>query len=82
MSWLARLFGGRRDNRAGVSTGGSLDDHTRRQLASAGGDLAKPTDVVNYLYLPDEARAQQAGGDLRAAGFTVRSDPPPPAKTG
>jgi hypothetical protein len=75
MSWLARLFGGRRDNRAGVSTGGSLDDQTRRQLASAGGDLAKPTDVVNYLYLPDEARAQQAGADLRAAGFTVEVRP-------
>ncbi|HET7467578.1 MAG TPA: ribonuclease E inhibitor RraB [Candidatus Dormibacteraeota bacterium] len=71
MSWLARLFGGRRDNPSGASAGGSLDDQTRGQLARAGGDLAKPTDVVNYLYLPDEARAQQAGTELRAAGFTV-----------
>lgn len=75
MSWLARLLGGRRDNRTGVSSGGTLDDQTRRQLASAGGDLAKPTDVVNYLYLPDEERAQKAGGDLRAAGFTVEVRP-------
>lgn len=74
MSWFAKLF--RRSHKAASApAAGPLDDKTRRQLAQAGGDLTKPTDVVNYLYLPDEPRAQKAGADLRSAGFTVEVRP-------
>jgi hypothetical protein len=65
MSWFTKLF------RGTPRSAGALDDQTRGQLAKAGGDLTKPTDVVNYLYLPDEPRAQKAGAELSAAGFTV-----------
>jgi len=74
MSWFAKLFRGT-SKVAGAPAEGSLDDQTRRQLAQAGGDLAKPADVVNYLYLPDEPRAQKAGAELRSAGFTVEVRP-------
>ena len=71
VSWLSRVFGGSRKP-AGK---GNLDQATLAQLARAGGDLGKTTDVVNYLYLPDETRAQEAGAALRAAGFTVQVRP-------
>jgi len=48
-----------------------LDELTLQQLAKAGGDLAKPTEIVNYLYLPDETRAKQAGAELSQAGYRV-----------
>lgn len=67
MSWLSKLLGGSKKQ--------PLDEATLAQLAKAGADLNKPTDVVNYLYLPDEARAQDAAAALRNAGFTVKVRP-------
>lgn len=71
MSWLSRIFGGSAKQPAKAS----LDQATLTQLARAGADLGKATDVVNYLYLPDEARAEEAAVPLRAAGFTVKVRP-------
>jgi hypothetical protein len=48
-----------------------LDQLTLDQLKKAGGDLSKSTELVCYLYLPDESRAQQAAAQLRLAGFAV-----------
>lgn len=71
VSWLSKVLGGSKKQPRPVAGKGSLDQATLGQLARAGADLGKPTDVVNYLYLPDEARAQQAAVALRTAGFTV-----------
>ena len=75
MSWLSKVFGGPNKQPSQQAGRGSLDQATLGQLARAGADLRKATDVVNYLYLPDEARAQQAGEALRSAGFTVEVRP-------
>jgi hypothetical protein len=49
---------------------GALDQLTLQQLAQAGGNLEKPTEVVNYLYVPT-----QAGDELRQAGYSVEVRP-------
>ena len=54
---------------------GTLDHLTLQQLAKAGGNLAKPTNVINYLYVPDEQLAQEAGSELRQAGYSVEVRP-------
>jgi len=70
MRWL---FG---DKRKKQSTDmGALDQMTLQQLAKAGANLDKATDVVNYLYLPTEQLAQSAGAELRQAGFSVEVRP-------
>jgi Regulator of ribonuclease activity B len=66
------LFGSKQKGRTRKA---DLDHGTLRQLTAAGADLAKPTDVVNYLYLPDERRAQEAGAELRLAGYSVEVQP-------
>jgi rhodanese-related sulfurtransferase len=48
-----------------------LDQLTLEQLAKAGANLAKPTEVIIYLYLPDEARARTAADELEQAGYHV-----------
>ena len=68
MRWL---FGRRSNQRAQASPKTELDAETLRHLAKAGGNLALPTEIVNYLYVPDEARATQAGSELVAAGYRV-----------
>ena len=73
MTWLSKVFGRAPKNVAQSSS--KLDALTRQHLAKAGGDLNKPTDVVNYLYLPDEPKAQQAAAELRAAGYAVEVRP-------
>ena len=70
MSWLSKIFGV-----SAKQPKASLDQVTLFHLARAGADLGKATDVVNYLYLPDEARAQEAAVALRAGGFTVQVRP-------
>lgn len=75
MSWLSKILGGSKKEPSRQAGIGSLDQATLAQLARAGADLGKPTDVVNYLYFPDEARAQEAGQALRSAGFTVQVRP-------
>ena len=77
MSWFSKVFGGpkKQPPRGQPADKQALDEATLHQLAKAGGDLGKPTDVVNYLYLPDEAKAQEAGVELRAGGFTVQVRP-------
>jgi regulator of ribonuclease activity B len=70
MKWL---FGKKNDKQP--TNKSALDDLTIQQLAKAGGDLQKPTDVVSYLYLPSEALAQQAGIELRQAGYSVEVRP-------
>ena len=69
MKWL---FGRKEKQPANKA---ALDQLTLQQLAKAGGNLEKPTDVVNYLYLPTEQVAQQAGTDLRQAGYSVEVRP-------
>jgi rhodanese-related sulfurtransferase len=54
---------------------GSLDQLTLQQLAKAGANLNKPTDVVNYLYVPTEQLAQAAAAKLREAGYSVEVRP-------
>jgi hypothetical protein len=66
MRWL---FGDRRKKQS--TDMGALDQMTLQQLAKAGANLDKATDVVNYLYLSTQALAQSAGAELRQAGFTV-----------
>lgn len=70
MKWL---FGDKRKNPPADS--GALDRMTLQQLGKAGANLARPTDVVNYLYVPTEVLAQTAGAELRQAGFTVEVRP-------
>ena len=65
MKWL---FGGKNKK---PPEPGALDELTLQQLAKAGGNLEKPTDIVNYLYLPDERLAEAAGAELRHAGYSV-----------
>ena len=52
-----------------------LDRETLRQLAKAGGNLSLPTEIVNYLYVPDEASAKQAASELLAASYRVEVRP-------
>ena len=70
MKWL---FGDKSKKRGPDKN--ALDKLTLQQLGAAGANLAKPTDVVNYLYLPTEAPAQAAGVELRQAGFSVEVRP-------
>ncbi len=63
------LFGGRQKKQPAAKS--DLDQLTLQQLTKAGGNLDKPTDVVNYLYLENEELAQQARAELVAAGFSV-----------
>jgi rhodanese-related sulfurtransferase len=70
MKWLF----GDKDKKKPTSQG-ALDQLTLQQLAKAGGNLAMPTDVVNYLYLPSEQLAQAAAAELREAGYSVEVRP-------
>jgi regulator of ribonuclease activity B len=70
MRWL---FGDKRKKHP--TDMGALDQMTLQQLVKAGANLDKPTDVVNYLYLPTEQLAESAGAELRQAGFTVEVRP-------
>lgn len=49
----------------------TLDQQTLQELAKAGGNLTMSTEVINYLYLPDEARALTAAGELEQGGYHV-----------
>ena len=64
------MFGGKDKNRPRASAQ-DLDQMTRAQIAKAGGDLAKLTEIVNYLHLPGEAKAQATGAELHLAGYEV-----------
>jgi len=75
VSWLSKALGGSKKQPSQQAAKGSLDQATLGQLARAGADLGKATDVVTYLYLPDEALAQEAGLELRSAGFAVQVRP-------
>jgi len=66
VSWL---FG--RGKKKQVPSKESLEALTLDQLAKAGGNLAMPTEIVNYLYLPDESRARIAVEELELAGYKV-----------
>ena len=70
MRWL---FGGR--NKKQPVAQSDLDQLTLQQLTKAGGNLDKTTDLVNYLYLPNEELAKQAGAELTAAGYSVEVRP-------
>ena len=67
MSWL---FRGRR-KQVPPTPKADLDQLTVEQLAKAGGNLALPTEIVNYPYLPDEPTARAAGSELEQAGYRV-----------
>jgi len=67
------LFGDKNKKRGADKN--ALDQLTLQQLGAAGANLGKPTDVVNYLYVPAEPAAQAAGAELRQAGFTVEVRP-------
>ena len=68
VSWLSRS---RKKPPSATTPKASLDQQTLQQLAKAGGNLTMSTEVINYLYLPDEARARTAGGELEQAGYHV-----------
>jgi rhodanese-related sulfurtransferase len=68
MSWL---FRGRKKQPASVGSKPNLDQLTLQQLAKAGGNLAMPTEIIVYLYLPEEARARTAAGELEQAGYQM-----------
>src|ERR1700732_3620438 len=68
VSWL---FRSRKKSPSATTPEASLDQQTLQQLAKVGGNLAMSTEVINYLYLPDEARARTAGGELEQAGYQV-----------
>jgi len=70
MKWL---FGAK--NQKKRSSHDALDKLTLQQLTKAGANLDKPTDVVNYLYLPSEQLAQAAAAELREAGYSVEVRP-------
>ncbi len=70
MKWLF----GNKDKKKPASQG-ALDQLTLQQLAQAGGNLEKPTEVVNYLYVPTQELAQEAGAELRQAGYSVEVRP-------
>lgn len=70
MKWL---FGDK--SKKQPSNKAALDQLTLQQLAKAGANLDKPTDVVNYLYVPDERLAQEAAVELRQAGYSVEVRP-------
>jgi hypothetical protein len=70
MRWLF----GKKDDKHPTKTS-ALDELTIQQLAKAGANLEKATDVVNYLYLPTETLAQQAGLELQQAGYSVEVRP-------
>ena len=46
------------------------------QLTSHGADLSKPTEVIHYLYLPDEQSAGAANAEAEQAGYRVQVRPP------
>lgn len=52
-----------------------LDAATLKQLAAAGANLNKETEVVNYLYFPKEKDAKRAAEDLGRCGFLTRQGP-------
>lgn len=68
MSWL---FKSRKKPTSANAPKPNLDELTLEQLAKAGANLAKPTEVIIYLYLPDEARARSAADELEQAGYNV-----------
>jgi Regulator of ribonuclease activity B len=68
MSWL---FRSRKKPPSATAPKASLDQQTLQQLAKAGGNLAMSTNIINYLYLPDEARARTAAAELEQAGYQV-----------
>jgi hypothetical protein len=51
---------------------GPLDDLTLKQLQAAGSNLAKSTEVVNYLYFHKEKDALKATSKLTDGGYTVK----------
>jgi len=67
--WLSRLGRKRPQSKA------DLDRLTLRELANAGGDLAKSTETIHYLYLPDESQARAAEMELLPAGYHVKVRP-------
>ena len=52
-----------------------LDQETLRHLAKAGGSLSLPTEIINYLYVPDEARGRRAASELLESGYRVEVRP-------
>jgi regulator of ribonuclease activity B len=69
MSWL---FRGRKKQQSSSAPKASLDKLTLEQLAKAGGNLGMPTEVICYLYVPDETRARSAAAELEQAGYEVK----------
>src|SRR5919201_1750213 len=71
MSWLRRVFGGQAAPRRASPSKEALDALTLTQLAKAGADLSRPTEIIHYLYLPTEAQARDAARELEVAGYAV-----------
>jgi hypothetical protein len=56
---------------------GPLDEMTLKGLRDAGADLAKPTEVNNYIFFKKDAEAAKAASKLADEGYSVRG----PSKT-
>lgn len=52
----------------------AADQATLDQLRTAGSNLAKPTEIRHYLYVPSQDAANLAGKDLTSQGYTVTVD--------
>lgn len=59
----------------------AADQATLDQLRTAGSNLAKPTEIRHYLYVPNQKVANLAAKDLSSQGYTVTvetsADPQP-----
>ena len=69
MGWIRRV-------RPALSTNKvALDQATLAQLAKAGGDLTKSTDVRNFLLLRSDDDARKATTQLESMGYSVHIQP-------
>jgi hypothetical protein len=69
MGWLRRVRPARSSNKV------ALDQATLAQLAKAGGDLTKSTDVRNFLLLRSDDDARKATTQLESLGYSVHMQP-------
>ena len=56
----------------------SADEVGSRDAAPSGQsrwNLSLPTEIINYLYVPDEARGRRAASELLEAGYRVEVRP-------
>src|SRR5947199_10208279 len=53
----------------------AVEQETLRDLAKAGANVSRPTEIITYRYDPDEARGRRAAWELLEAGYRVEVRP-------